>query len=167
MYLSDQPIITVSAGDTLLFYLIYGLCAFVRLLTKGKAIDGKCSKFKSFLLALSFSLYIIPVTDSLHKRQIRFFIPQCNESRDTRQQLLFTPFIHCNIILYAIFVLVTHWYSVKWQYLQLTDSTTWLNVAFCQIAACCYASNTSIWGVEHLWKHELWKSCSPLRVFLQ
>jgi len=50
-------------------------------------------------------------------------------------------------------------YSFKWQSLQLTDSTTWLNVAFCQMHACCYASNTSRRGVEHLWKHELWRSC--------
>lgn len=63
-FLSDQRIITVSGGDTLLFFLSYG--AVIRLLTKGMAIDGERSKFKSFLLALSFSLYIIPVTDSQH-----------------------------------------------------------------------------------------------------
>lgn len=111
-------------------------------------MDGEHSKSKSFLLAVSFSLYIIPVTDSQHNMQISLFIPQCNESTDTRQQLLFTSFIYCNILFYAIFVLQMPLICFKWQYLQLTDSTTWLNIVFCQIAACCYASNTSRRGVE-------------------
>lgn len=117
-------------------------------------MDGKRLKSKSFLLAVSFSSYIIPVTDSQHNMQIGLFIPQCNESTDTRQQLLFTSFIYCNILFYAIFVVEMPLICFKWQYLQLTDSTTWLNIAFCQIATCCYASNTSRRGVELLWKHE-------------
>lgn len=40
--------------------------------------------------------------------QIGVFIPQCNESTDTRQQLLFNSFIYCDIKFYAIFVLKCH-----------------------------------------------------------
>ncbi len=57
--------------------------------------------------------------------QIGVLIPQCNESTDTRQQLLFTSFIYCNIIFYAIFVVEMPLICFKWQYLQLTDSTTY------------------------------------------
>lgn len=83
--LSYQPIITVSAADPLLFFLIYGPCAFVRLLIKETTIDGGCSKSKSFPFGEAFN----PVTDSQHQAQIALFIPQRNERRNTRRQLYY------------------------------------------------------------------------------